>query len=71
MQLAEEWSGNLMDLMEGYSYQTELTRKLDGVSYMDFDQALIKEIVSAPLHSYLSIWALGNEFGGADLKIDL
>ena len=45
MKLAKEWDGNLTDLMTEYSFQPELTRKLDGVSNQSFDQPLVNEIV--------------------------
>jgi hypothetical protein len=52
MKLAKEWSGNLSDLMAEYSYQPDLTRKLDGVAIQDFDQSLINEIVLWKVNRY-------------------
>jgi hypothetical protein len=52
MKLAKEWDGNLSDLMSEYSYQPELTRKLDGVATQNFDQSLINEIVLWKVNRY-------------------
>ncbi|MBU2769609.1 hypothetical protein A4U49_04955 [Acidithiobacillus ferrivorans] len=52
MKLAKEWDGNLTDLMTEYSFQPELTRKLDGVSNQSFDQPLVNEIVLWKVNRY-------------------
>jgi len=52
MKLAKEWNGNLTELISEYSYQPELTCKLDGVATQDFDQALINEIVLWKVNRY-------------------
>ncbi|MHB1642537.1 MAG: hypothetical protein ACYDD9_09645 [Acidithiobacillus sp.] len=52
MKLAKEWNGDLSELMSEYSYQRELTRKLDGVAAQDFDQPLINEIVLWKVNRY-------------------
>ena len=52
MKLAEKWSGNLTDLMKEYSYQPELTQKLNGIGHVDFGQPLINEIVLWKVNRY-------------------
>lgn len=52
MKLAEEWDGNLTELMSEYSYQPELTHKLDGVANQTFDQSLVNEIVLWKVNRY-------------------
>lgn len=53
--LASEWDGNLSELMSEYTYQPELTRKLDGVSDQIFDQLLINEIVLWKVNRYATL----------------
>ena len=52
MKLAEEWDGDLTKLMSEYSYQPELTSKLDGVANQTFDQPLVNEIVLWKVNRY-------------------
>lgn len=52
MKLAKEWGGHLTDLMSEYSYQPELTRKLDSVTSQSFDQSLVNEIVLWKVNRY-------------------
>jgi len=52
MKTANEYDENLEDLMDCYHYQSDLTKKLDGVSSLDFDQALINEIVLWKVNRY-------------------
>ncbi|MEI6270138.1 MAG: hypothetical protein WCP01_14760 [Methylococcaceae bacterium] len=52
MKLAKEWDGNLTELISEYSYQPELTRKLDGVTKEAFDQPLVNEIVLWKVNRY-------------------
>lgn len=52
MKLAEEWDGNLTDLMSEYSYQPTLTSKLDGIADQAFDQSMINEIVLWKVNRY-------------------
>lgn len=52
MKLAEEWCGDLNELMSEYSYQPMLTRKLDDVIHQTFDQSLVNEIVLWKINRY-------------------
>lgn len=52
MKLAEEWNGNLSELMKEYSYQPELTNRLDNVRQVPFDQTLVNEIVLWKVNRY-------------------
>jgi hypothetical protein len=45
MMRAAKWTGNLEDFLDDYRYQMDLTRKLDAVGEVSFDQPLINEIV--------------------------
>ena len=52
MKLAEEWDGNLTELMKEYNYQPILTKKLDDVAQETFDQSLVNEIVLWKVNRY-------------------
>jgi len=52
MKLANEWDGNLAELMNGYNYQPTLTKKLDGIATTTFDQSLVNEIVLWKVNRY-------------------
>jgi len=52
MKRAQDWNGDLRAFLADYSYQRELTAKLDGLGGSPFDQVLINEIVLWKVNRY-------------------
>ena len=52
MKLAEDCEGSLTNLLKEYTYQSELTHKLDGLASQEFDQSLVNEIVLWKVNRY-------------------
>jgi thermostable 8-oxoguanine DNA glycosylase len=52
---AIDYQEDLNDFMSSYSYQTELTKKLDDLGSVPFDQEIINEIVLWKVNRYVSL----------------
>lgn len=52
---ASEFAGDLKDFLASYHYQPELTKRLDNLNNISFDQSLINEIVLWKVNRYVRI----------------